>query len=54
VLATADRSMERRCSDLVADVHQAWMFVEQPADPDISPFVRLPRRVARLCLTAVR
>ena len=32
VHATADRSMERRCSDLVTDVHEAWICVEQPAD----------------------
>src|SRR5262245_18887101 len=32
VLATADRAMERRCAELLADVHEAAIDVEQPAD----------------------
>ena len=38
VRTAADRSMERRCADLVADVHEAWIGVEQPAD-----FLRVAR-----------
>ena len=32
VRAAADRVMERRCADLVADVHKAWIRVEEPTD----------------------
>ena len=38
VHAAADRSMERRCAGGVADVHEARIRVEQPAD-----FIRVAR-----------